>query len=353
MIVPGFRDAVLFGPLSQTTVSLNTAATTFDVGEWIFTPHAPHYVFTIGPLDVNLAFEGAGIEFNGGSATIIVETSNDNLLFFNQSSPATATIDNSGLVSFEDLSTAGSATIGNGTNGITRFFAGSSGGTATISAFSGGQTLFFEDSTGGDAWLIAGSGGTVDFSNSAGPGGNNQLTAGAIDGAGTFLLGSDQLTVGLDGRSTKVSGLIDGNGGTSGSLIKVGPGTLTLSHSNNTYAGGTTLVAGGLDLAAVGAAGSGAITFAPRSHAKLTITNTALSGNAFGNAIDGFGRHDILDVTGLHFHAGASAVYHPMSGQLKVHSLGVTDTLALVSPHSTHFAAVSDGHGGTDVLLLA
>jgi autotransporter-associated beta strand protein len=57
-----------------------------------------------------------------------------------------------------------------------------------------------------------------------------------------------------------VSGLI-GDGGTAGgtgaSLVKVGPGTLALSHAGNTYSGGTTLEDGVLDLAAVGAAGTG------------------------------------------------------------------------------------------------
>jgi hypothetical protein len=38
-----------------------------------------------------------------------------------------------------------------------------------------------------------------------------------------------------------------------------------------------------------------------------------------------------------------------------VHSGGVTDVFTLVSPHGTHFEAVSDhhgNHGGTDVFLV-
>jgi autotransporter-associated beta strand protein len=138
----------------------------------------------------------------------------------------------------------------------------------------------------------------VDFSGTAGRDGLGHITAGSIAGAGTYELGGDQLTVGLNGLSTEVSGPIEdgGAGGGSGaSLIKVGPGTLKLSYAGNTYSGGTILEAGKLDIAAVGAAGPGAITFAGR--ATLAIENAALSGHVFGNAIDSFARHDLISST--------------------------------------------------------
>ena len=50
--------------------------------------------------------------------------------------------------------------------------------------------------------------------------------------------------------------------------------------------------------------------------------------------------------------AGAGVTYHAASHHLIVHSGSVTDTLTLLSPLHTHFKAVSDGHGGTDVFLL-
>jgi hypothetical protein len=107
---------------------------------------------------------------------------------------------------------------------------------------------------------------------------------------------------------------------------------------------------GKLDVAAVGAAGTGAITFAGR--ATLEIDNAALPGHHFGTAIDAFAKHDILDLAGLKFHAGATATYHRGNHHLTVHSGTVTDTLTLNSPHGAHFAVASDGHGGTDVLLF-
>jgi T5SS/PEP-CTERM-associated repeat protein len=72
--------------------------------------------------------------------------------------------------------------------------------------------------------FITNSGGTVDISGLTTLG----MTAGSIEGAGTYNLGSKALTVGLNNHSTTVSGPITGaNAGGSGSLIKIGTGTLT------------------------------------------------------------------------------------------------------------------------------
>ena len=138
--------------------------------------------------------------------------------------------------------------------------------------------------------------------------------------------------------------------GSGGSLVKVGHGTLRLSHAGNSYTGGTKLEAGTLDVAALGALGPGDVTFA--GHAKLEIQNAALSGHVFGNHIDAFARHDFIDLAGLKFHAGATATFHSATDRLAVHSGNVTDKLTLVSPAGHHFGTAGDGHGGTDVFLL-
>ena len=65
-----------------------------------------------------------------------------------------------------------------------------------------------------------------------------------------------------------------------------------------------------------------------------------------------FARHDILDLAGLKFHAGATATYHKASHHLTVPSCSIIDTLTLLSPHGTHFSTASDHHGGTDVFLV-
>jgi hypothetical protein len=130
-------------------------------------------------------------------------------------------------------------------------------------------------------------------------------------------------------------------------LIKSGKGTLVLS-ADNFYSGGTILKAGTLDV--TGFAGLGHITFARA--AKLEIGNSALLfGLGFPDVIDFFGRGDVLDLTGLHFHAGAHASYQTAGGVLTVHSGSVTDELFLDSPLGTLFIAAKDGHGGTKITL--
>jgi hypothetical protein len=73
---------------------------------------------------------------------------------------------------------------------------------------------------------------------------------------------------------------------------------------------------------------------------------------SIGNAIDFFGKGDILDLSGLHIDAGATATYNAASHHLAVHSGSVTDTLTLLDPLRTHFAVATDHHSGTDVFLF-
>ena len=341
--VPGYVYIAFFDSTKVPSLSINSG-TQIRVGEWIFTPNATQYNFTIGPNNTVFEFIGEGIVINGGSATITV-LPGSSLNFWNASSAGKATINSSGSIAFLDVSTGGIANITNNAN--VSFNEYSSAGSATIHTLTGSSLGFSGNATGGNAQLNTDVSGTVDFA-SAGPFGNNQLTVGSIEGAGTYNLGADQLTVGLKGISTNVSGLVDGSGG---SLV-IDAGTLTLGHADNTYSGGTRLEGGILDVAAVGAAGTGDIAFQGAGKATLKIDNAGLSGHVFGsNDIDSFGKHDVLDITGLHFHAGATATYHKATHHLTVHSGHVTDTLTLLSPHGMHFAVANDGHGGSKVTL--
>jgi autotransporter-associated beta strand protein len=178
-----------------------------------------------------------------GNAAI---TNTLSLVFSDSSSAGAATITNDGVLAFQSASTAGNATITN--NHFLNFLVTSTAGNATITNNPGGTTSFFGNSTGGNARLIANAGGTVDFSGTTGPAGDKKVSAGSIEGAGTYVLGSNQLTVGSNDLSTTVSGTIrDGgaSGGIGGSLVKVGAGTLTLTGTN-TYTGATTVNAGTL-----------------------------------------------------------------------------------------------------------
>jgi autotransporter-associated beta strand protein len=356
---PAENDTAFFGKSEVTSIIIPYPGA--SIGEWFFGTTASQYNFSMEGAETGLGFLGGGIVINGGSCNIDV-TAFNHLSFLNASTAGSASIkiesynglpslfNLPGFLDFTDLSTAGSTNIVN--IGITTFRDSSTAENAVIHTMSGGQTRFEGFSTGGNAQLNTDAGGTVDFSGSLGPAGDGLLTVGSIEGAGTYNLGGDQLTVGLNGLSTEVSGPIEDGGifgGIFASLVKVGPGTLKLSHAGNTYSFGTFLEAGKLDLAAVGAAGPDPVTFS--GSATLAIENAALSGHVFENEIDTFGKNDILDLSGLKFHKRATAKYHPGTDILDVHSGSITDVFKLVVPLGTHFVAAKDGQGGTKVTL--
>jgi outer membrane autotransporter protein len=223
-------DTAFFGT-SNTTALTFSANTT--VGGWTFNAGASAYTFTNNGQ--TLQFNGAGIVIGGGSAGI----NNFRFLnFFNSSSAGSATITNAGTVSFFGDTNAGNASIIN--SGALVFDGRSTGDNAAITN-NGGMVVFIVNSTGGNAAITNTSGASVNFAGSTGPAGDRRLTVGSIAGAGSFILGANELTVGGNNNTTDVSGDISG---ILGSLVKVGTGTLTLSGSANL--GGTTIDGGRL-----------------------------------------------------------------------------------------------------------
>ncbi|WFU69545.1 autotransporter domain-containing protein [Bradyrhizobium sp. CB2312] len=182
-----------------------------------------------------------------GSATIS-NVGSGTMNFLDASSAGGATITNANALYFRDSSTAASANITN--NGGIAFYGSATGGNATIT--NNGSITFFANSTAGNAVIISNASSLVDFSPAAGPNGDNKISAGSIAGAGLYLLGANELTVGSNNLSTEVSGDINGAGG---SLVKIGSGTLTLSGTN-AYTGGTTINAGTLKIAGAGTLGA-------------------------------------------------------------------------------------------------
>ncbi|MFN0129086.1 MAG: autotransporter-associated beta strand repeat-containing protein [Verrucomicrobiales bacterium] len=162
-----------------------------------------------------------------------------------------------GAITFNSFSTAADATI-TLTGAMVPLAAGASvsfinsshAGNSTITAHGGtnggaGATVSFYQSHGDTARLIAHAGATVTFIN------HPTFTAfsiGSIEGAGTFILQGNELTVGTRNIDSATSGpIIDSPTGfnAGGRLIKVGTGRLTLAGTN-TYSGLTTAAGGEL-----------------------------------------------------------------------------------------------------------
>jgi autotransporter-associated beta strand protein len=220
----------------------------------------------------------------GNAAFTVIE---GNMDFFNNSSAGTATINagrpvsqnggfDAGFIKFHDTSTADHATIFSLDGSSVEFHDSSTAAQARLIVNNGGFVGFADQSTGAQATVINNAGGEVKIADLATGG----TSFGSIEGAGTYTLGSKQLTVGSLGTSTTVSGVIQDHfpgesANVGGSLIKVGTGTLTLT-GNNTYTGGTTINAG--TLAVNGSIASSSLT---------TVNSGAvLSGSGFvGNTI--------------------------------------------------------------------
>ena len=186
----------------------------------------------------------------GGNAAFTVIEGNMN--FFNNSRAGTATITagrpvsqnggfDAGFIKFHDNSTADHATISSLDGSSVEFHDSSRADHATLIAGTSGFIEFVDTSSGDQATVINNAGGEVKIADLTTGG----TSFGSIAGAGTFNLGSKQLTVGSNNVSTTVSGVIEdhfpgGGGDVGGSLVKVGTGTLTL-FGDNTYTGGTTI----------------------------------------------------------------------------------------------------------------
>ena len=136
----------------------------------------------------------------------------------------------------------------------------------------------------------------------------------------------------------------------SGVFDQAGTGTTALTQSNS-FTGGVTLHAGTLDLAVLGAAGTGDITFEAGAQ-TLRVEQTALDNGHLGNTIDGFGAGDTIDLAGI-----GSATQATLSADnvLTVRGHGAQTVTLQLDAHAygsgENFHLSSDGHGGTNVTV--
>ncbi|WP_419727803.1 beta strand repeat-containing protein [Lichenicola sp.] len=206
---------------------------------------------------------------------------------------------------------------------------------------------------GGDIFVQAGGSLTIEGGSlgSALVQGGTGNVAGSAYGGAIFLQGNESLVLAPRISTTlTISGAIadqTGSGGTgAGGLVVNGLGTVTLG-ALDTYTGGTTLDAGTLILGAVGAAGSGAITFAPSDVATLQFTGA----NAPTNTIAGFSIGDAIVLSDLAYAASDTVT---LSGNVVTVSTigGVHDSFTLSGQQNNRFHLAASGNGTAVTLAL-
>jgi autotransporter-associated beta strand protein len=161
---------------------------------------------------------------------------------------------------------------------------------------------------------------------------NLNATLGALTGSRNLSLGSGAVSIGNNHASTTYSGILSG----SGSLVKTGNGTLTLSGANS-YSSGTTITSGTLAL--------GASNSLPGS---MTIGNATLNMGGFTETLS------TLDVTGnaiINLGSGAALSFSNSNAiDWTGGTLHITGTF--VSGSSIRFGTTSGGLTSTQLALI-
>ena len=283
---------------------------------------------------------GSTLQFQDNSTAGNAIITNSFLMTFVGSSTAgNAAITNDSLLNFYDTSTAGSATITN--NGLLMAFRGhSTAGNATITNNNGGRLDFFDNSSTGNATIINNAGGQVYFSGT-GPAGDGKLSVQSLTGAGTSYLDFIELTLGSNNQSSELSGVVTGTG----SLVKAGSGTLTLSGANS-YAGGTAVTGGTLQLGTLASTGSIIGTVDVRAGTTLNLINT--DGNGMAVTAEAGGTVDFSNS------AGPAGDYKQTIGSIAgagSYLLGANELTVGSKNQSTEVSGVISGTGGSLVKI--
>lgn len=264
---------------------------------------------------------------------------------------------NGGLFTNIGAIVGGAGGTGGAQSGFAMAGAGGTGGSGIV-----GANLAIINA-GTIAGGVGGVGGKSAISGPPGAPGAAGFALDFTDGSNSLTLGSGSTITGAISVDTAATSLtfaqpMDATLGNvvqgAGSVSKTGAGTLTLT-SANTYAGGTTIQAGALDLVAAGAAGTGTISFqaAVGGTARLVLETSAQNiGGTFGNTLGTFVAGDSLDLKGFAFNS-MTATITPVNDTFTVtNASGQTQTFKLIGSSSPTYFAQDDGAGGTLVVCF-
>jgi len=214
--------------------------------------------FDYSTADSGVFVNHSGIDLvPGGKTTFYDNSTAGNATFTNECSKV------SGTTSFYDNSSAGTGNFTNNASSCplicatanTSFYDNSTAASGVFTSNGGAQvvgaTYFYENSSGGTAQIKL-FGGSLSLEDHNAPG----VTIGSLEGNGGVSLGPNRLRIGSNNLSTIFSGGIHTG---SGSLEKIGSGTLTLSGTNS-HTGGTLISSGTLEVTRDGGLGTGGVT---------------------------------------------------------------------------------------------
>ena len=238
-----------------------------------------------------------------------------------------------------------------GAGGAGGFGAGNGGAAVATGLFSsrvgtGGGGL----GAGADVFVQEGAGITITGTSSLGLGtvtGGTGDQAGAGLGSGIFVQGTNSVTFAPSvGGTETIAGVIADQAGSGGAatIAVNGAGTLKLTAAN-TYTGGTSLQAGTLEIATGASVGTGVISFTGASTLRIDAVLTGTT-NSFANTVANFGYGDSIDLRGLAFASGATAVLS--AGTLLTVTAGSnSEKITLAAPRNSSFTVTNDGTNGS------
>jgi hypothetical protein len=222
-------------------------------------------------------------------------------------------------------------------------------GAAGTTGAGGAGSIVIGDTSGSDAGIVQFTGADTYVGGTTVRSGTLQIGSGGTAGslAGPVSLSSGAALAFDRSDTTSFAGIVSG----AGVLIQEGGGTLTLSGANS-FTGGTVLTGGTIELAALGAAGIGAITFSAAS--TLQVDSVALSSRNLANTIDAFGTGDTIDLLGLGLATSATL---GADNVLTLGGLSGGNVTLQLDPSQNFtgiaFAITADGAGGTEIQTAA